>query len=36
LNSWHERNANAVAKLDPIEAEFDNFAQHFRAVGVPA
>ena len=36
LNSGHERDANAVAELDAIEAKIDNFAQHFGAVGVPA
>jgi hypothetical protein len=36
LNARHQRNANAMAKLDPIEAKIDNLAQHFAAVGVPA
>src|SRR5258708_21032170 len=36
LNSWHERDANAVAELNAIEAKIDNLAQHFCAVGMPA
>src|SRR5256885_9508840 len=36
LNSRHERNANAMSKLHPIESEIDDLAQHFGAIGVPA
>jgi hypothetical protein len=36
LNARHERNANAMAKLHPIEAKIDNLPQHFCAVSVPA
>ncbi len=36
LNSRHQRNANAMAELDPVEPKIDNLAQHFTAVGMPA
>src|SRR3954466_13890732 len=32
LNTGHERNADAVAELDPIKPEVLDFAQHFCAV----
>ena len=36
LNPRHERNADAVAQFDAIEAEILDLAQHFVAGGVPA
>ena len=36
LDSWHERNADAVAQFDAIEAEILDLAQHFVAGGVAA